>query len=146
MLVQESVRYSIMQPEANMEWLWTGPLGDHAVRLGSEKRGYTISMFHQLHCLRILRENLAENQWPRLSSGAKGHIHHCFNYLRNWSLCSADVTLEPGDFAQRNFTMHRTGATHTCRDWEPVYDKVNEAWDSWEEYRIARGVPPQNLG
>jgi hypothetical protein len=146
MVVEDSVRYSIMDPESTMEWLWTGPVGDHAIRLGSIQRGYTISMFHQLHCLRIMQHSLQRGRWSRLGEGSKEHLHHCFIYLRQWTLCSADTTLEPGDFTKRNFTLERTGGTHTCFDWEPVYDRVNEAWETWEDYRIAHGVPEQTLG
>lgn len=146
MVAEESVRYSITDPEAEMEWLWTGPVGDHSIRLGSEQRGFTIAMFHQLHCLRITREALMFNNWTAFPHGAREHLNHCFTYIRMWTLCDADTTLEPGDFTKRNFTLERTGGTHTCYDWEAVYDRVNEGWDQWEEYRIAHGVPPQTLG
>lgn len=64
-----------------------------------------------------------------------GHHHHCFNYLRQSMLCSADITLEPGDFAERNFTEKRIGATHTCQDWEPIYDMVDDNWFQWVKFR-----------
>lgn len=144
MQVEESAHYALAAPHAEDEWIWTGPIGDHAIRLGGDQRAFAIAMFHQLHCLRILRRSLARGDYALLWPAAQEHIHHCFNYVRQWTLCDADVTLERGDFAERNFTAERVGAVHTCREWEPVYDMVDDAWDVWEEYRIAHGVPPQD--
>lgn len=141
MVVEESVRYSLTNPEAELEWIWTGPIGDHAIRLGEGQRGFELSMFHQMHCLRLIRRPLESGRYHSLTPSEQSHVHHCFNYLRQWTLCSADVTLEPGDFTQRNFTMERVGATHTCWDWKPVYDMVNTAWVAWEEYRVVHGLP-----
>ena len=144
-VVEESVRYSVTNPEAEMEWIWTGPVGDHDIRLGQDQHAFALPMYHQMHCLRIMRRSLSSGTYSQLHPIQQGHIHHCFNYLRHWTLCSADVTLEPGDFTKRNFTTERVGATHTCREWEPVYDMVNAGWDSWEDYRIAHGVPEQPM-
>ena len=139
--MEDSVRYSINDTEAEEEWLWTGPIGDHDVRLGSEYRSFAVAMFHELHCMRIMRRALAAGNYHRLHAIQQGHIHHCFVYLRLWTLCSADVTLEPGDFAARNLTTERTGATHTCMDWDPMYDFVNDRWERWDHYRREMGVP-----
>ncbi|KAF8487758.1 hypothetical protein JB92DRAFT_3090881 [Gautieria morchelliformis] len=141
MTVEESVHYDISQPEAEMEWLYTAPLGDNDVRLGPERRLFAVAMFHELHCLRGIREAL-DGGLASLPALLQGHVNHCFNYLRQWTLCGADVTLEPGDFAQRNFTTQRTGATHTCPDWEPVYEMVGANWFEWERFREANGLLP----
>ena len=106
--VEESARYSITDPEANEEWLWTGPLGDHHIRLGEDQRAFAVPIFHELHCLRQMRQALANGNFTKLHPALQGHMHHCFIYLRQWTLCAADVTLEPGDFVQKNFTAHRT--------------------------------------
>ncbi|EGO00641.1 hypothetical protein SERLA73DRAFT_178504 [Serpula lacrymans var. lacrymans S7.3] len=134
MSVEESVHYSLADPEASDEWLWTAPLGDNHIRLGPDMRMFAIPMFHQLHCLRGIREAM-ENGLSSLHHAQQEHIHHCFNYIRQWTLCSADVTLEPGDFMSRNFTTERVGATHTCRDWEPAYTVVNDRWFEWKKFK-----------
>jgi hypothetical protein len=59
------------------------------------------------------------------------HLHHCLNYMRERALCQADLTLEPGDFTQRNFAQDRVGATHVCRDWNAVISKVDDNWNDW---------------
>ena len=134
MTVEESVHYSLTDPEASDEWLWTAPIGDNHIRLGPSKRMFSVSMFHQLHCLRAMREAM-EKGIGSFHRAQREHIHHCFNYIRQRTLCSADVTLEPGDVFARNFTTERIGATHTCRDWEPSYGMVNEKWLEWRQYK-----------
>lgn len=138
--VEESVHYALDNKESAHEWLWTAPYGDNHIRLGPEMRSFAIAMFHQIHCLRGTRDALAKG-WNKIGPYGQEHLHHCFNYIRQWTLCDADLTLEPGDFTKRNFTTERFGATHTCTDWQPIYEMTNDRWFKWEDYRIAHGVP-----
>jgi len=133
MTVEESAHYAFMGEEAPMEYLWTAPIGDNHVRLGPDHRFFAVAMFHQIHCLRGFRDAM-EGKLPH-GHHFEGHLHHCLNYVRQWSLCSADTTLEPGDFTKRNFTIERTGATHTCLDWEPIYEDVADRWHEWSQYQ-----------
>lgn len=118
---EESVRFALDLPEAKIEWLSTSPPGTGFVALGAENRGFFVAMFHQLHCLRLFRAALT-------GQNNQKHTHHCLNYLRQWSLCQADLTLEPGDFTTRDFEQHRVGATHVCKDWGELYDSVSVNW------------------
>jgi len=127
MVVEESVRFSLLDAEAPMEWSSTSPPGEGSVRLGPDGRLFYLSMFHELHCLRRFQQLL---RYP-LSAVDVAHTQHCFNYLRQCSLCQADRTLEVGNFITRNFTSDRVGATHTCKDWSVVYDKVTYNWSKW---------------
>jgi Mycotoxin biosynthesis protein UstYa len=140
MVAQESIHFSLTDPDAEDEWLWTGTPGDGHIRLGKDMRMFAVAMFHQLHCLRGIRNAMVDG-WKNLHPAHRGHIHHCFNYVRQYTLCDADVTLEPGDFTKRNFTLQRTGATHTCLDWEPAYEMMRDQWLAWEAYREANNIP-----
>ncbi|KAF9528139.1 hypothetical protein CPB83DRAFT_767300 [Crepidotus variabilis] len=144
MTVQESVHYDILAPESVDEWLWTGSPGDGHIRIGdTQQRMFAVAMFHELHCLRAIRTTI-EQGWNHQSKARQGHITHCFNYLRQYTLCAADTTLEEGNFEERNFTKERVGATHTCVDWKPAYDYMNERWHSWETYRVEHDIPEHN--
>lgn len=145
MVVQESVHYDVDAPEANTEWLWTNAFGeDGHIRLGQQKRMFSVAMFHELHCLRAIRE-VMEHGWDSIDNKRQGHIHHCYNYLRQYILCAADTTLEAGDFAERNITTKRTGATHTCVDWRPSYDMMDQKWKEWAAFRASHGIPIHNV-
>ncbi|KAN0129136.1 hypothetical protein V8E53_013007 [Lactarius tabidus] len=59
------------------------------------------------------------------------HHQHCLNYLREQALCRPDLTLEPGDFASRNFEVDSVRQTHTCRDFETAWDYNTRSWLDW---------------
>lgn len=127
MAFEESVRYSLTGAEDEDEWYYAFPIGKGSVRLGSKYRPFFLAMYHENHCLQQFRDALARKQtlpdW--------NHIHHCLNYLREWSLCEVDLTLEPGDFAKRDFTLDRSGEVHVCHDWTAVMNAVDADWDKW---------------
>ncbi|PBK62188.1 hypothetical protein ARMSODRAFT_1025108 [Armillaria solidipes] len=93
-----------------------------------DSRLFMVEMFHELHCLRVLNFAFDRSPMARVD-----HVHHCLNYLRQMALCSADVTLEPDDFIERNFEGSRTGSVHVCHDWSALYDAMEENWVQWED-------------
>lgn len=60
--------------------------------LGQSNRTFMVSMYHQLHCLDVIRVGFVVN-----GSDAYHHIEHCLRYLRQILLCKADTTLEVTD-------------------------------------------------
>lgn len=134
LIPEESLHYAVTGPNARLEWLWTGTEGNNDVHLGPENRVFVVAMFHELHCLRLMRTAM-ETGYANLDNREPQHLRHCLNYLRKWILCSADVTLEPGDFKLRDLHTDRLGATHTCRDWEHIYSVAQQNWFDWEEFR-----------
>ena len=116
MLVEESVRYALAAPEAEAEWIWTGPVGDHAIRLGTGQHAFAIAMFHQLHCLDVLRVAFVTKR-----DKYRSHVEHCLRYLRPHILCNADATLEPAEVGERDGELLHSstgyGAGHRCKDW-----------------------------
>ncbi|EJD46607.1 hypothetical protein AURDEDRAFT_184310 [Auricularia subglabra TFB-10046 SS5] len=129
--IEESVHFEISQDYDDV-WKSSASAGRGFVRLGPESRLYELTMFHELHCLRAL--NYGNALGPV-------HIHHCLNYLRQGVLCGADLTLEAGDFAERDFTRDKVGSTHTCRDWSAVYPLMEENERRWNETRTRLGLP-----
>ncbi|OCH86033.1 hypothetical protein OBBRIDRAFT_814804 [Obba rivulosa] len=123
LLVEESVRYSLSSPEAELEWLYTATRGDGNVRLGSPKRLFSVALSHELHCLRTIRAALDDDGSP--AGPALSHIIHCFNFLREHTLCAVDATLEPPDALDRDFATQRIqGVERRCADWPAIYDAM----------------------
>ena len=94
-------------------------------------RAFGISMFHQIHCLHMIR--LA------LINGPDDHSGHCLNFLRQAILCNSDTTLDPL-VVDPDGTMTGTdgmGVTHVCRDWSQVYAYVteNQKGSMWAEQK-----------
>lgn len=141
--VEESVHYTFDFPDAFAEWaeLQQQIPGTGTVRIGEHHRGFTLPMFHELHCVENLREEvLGQGNNRNKKRYGWGHVQHCANYLRQWALCRADLTLEPGDFTLRNFTWERRGATHECRDWSAVFTAVRMDWKRWDKYWRTEGL------
>lgn len=127
MPVENSVRYQVDTDEATAEWAALTP-GKGIIHLGEHKRPFSISMFHQLRCLDILRVEMVQVQktGSTLSDPvAAGLGQHCLNYIRQMLFCGADLTLDtimgnppktPAVYADR----------FKCQDWEAVYDEVRK--------------------
>ena len=83
--------------------------------------GYMVTAFHQLHCLSYLAEHYQQGYGgTNLTEEVAHHTAHCFNYLRQGIMCSADVTLEgktkegPGE-----------GSEHECVDYDALLEWAN---------------------
>ncbi|CAF9925125.1 MAG: hypothetical protein ALECFALPRED_002911 [Alectoria fallacina] len=119
-------------PESNAAWEALRPKGGGAVVVPNAKAYglksgipmetgpdvYGVSMFHQLHCLTVIRasyyaalngtlppftqpgiELLSEEKRLML---LRGHTAHCFDYLRQGIMCAGDLTIESAvDFPEK---------------------------------------------
>ncbi|KAJ7888491.1 hypothetical protein B0H13DRAFT_1627060 [Mycena leptocephala] len=115
--IEDSERYSLSGFNAYVDWRSTDlfPGGNGFVRLGPD--GCTgIAMFHQMHCLQIIRTAIVEGE-------ADHHVGHCLNLLRQTVLCTSDTTL---DALNSKLGTDGLGIVHVCRDWQKVYDFVEE--------------------
>ncbi|MCJ1234689.1 hypothetical protein MMC14_002652 [Varicellaria rhodocarpa] len=104
-------------------------------------RHYGVSMFHQLHCLGMIRELVLRGTLGGDASIAQmnpddsddkdeePHWLHCFNYIAEGIICAADSTIEPPRIKEQKDGKNRSvidgiGHTHQCRDSKPVWDIV----------------------
>ncbi|PCH39114.1 hypothetical protein WOLCODRAFT_85109 [Wolfiporia cocos MD-104 SS10] len=125
--VEESVHYPLSGSDSDDEWNSLSSEGYGYVRLGLNNRLFIVTMFHELHCLRMLNFAFGGDR-----VATPEHIRHCLGYLKEGILCSPDLTIEPGNFEERDFEVERTGATHICRDWSAVYPVMSENYRSWK--------------
>ncbi|KAJ7587160.1 hypothetical protein C8J56DRAFT_729223, partial [Mycena floridula] len=119
--VEESQHFDLQGWASDPDWLAIATESIGYVRLGPNDRVFVVTMFHELHCMRLL--NLAFDSSNIVSDA---HIHHCLMYLRQMALCLPDLTLEKASWESRDFDTHRVGATHVCKDWSAVYDVVED--------------------
>ncbi|PMD61030.1 uncharacterized protein K444DRAFT_496722, partial [Hyaloscypha bicolor E] len=82
-----------------------------------------ISMFHQLQCLRTIREVYLIISQSTSDDTQYHFLLDCWDYLRQGILCAADSTLQPID---------KTGSTglglwHSCKDSSILYDWVEKS-------------------
>ncbi|KAH4029317.1 hypothetical protein HBH70_238430 [Parastagonospora nodorum] len=98
---------------------------------------YTTSMTHQLHCLYAVvavYSGLTSNH--TLEDDHHWHMIHCFDYMRQAILCSADMALEG---LETTFPDHNGGSDgwdskHVCKDPRAVRERLESvrAYDDQE--------------
>ncbi|OSC96432.1 hypothetical protein PYCCODRAFT_1448506 [Trametes coccinea BRFM310] len=138
---EDSPHYSVETELGIAEWNATLPRGGALLYLGPECRPFTLSLFHQLKCLNIIRdtsidlyrdvsplENIAESKYPL--------VCHCMNYLRQTTMCRADLRLETVRAATGG-QMTVSDISHTCKDWTAVYEAAEQ---NYRDYLAEAGV------
>lgn len=127
MLLHEDARYNWSIPStAKAVSEKNFPRGSGSFRSPVDERAVFISMYHQLHCVETMGQELVSTRRSHW-----GHLQHCMNFLRELTLCRPDLTLEPGDFTKRDFAVERTGAVHTCRDADQLRSIAESDWRRW---------------
>lgn len=127
MTFDDSVRYTLNDSVSDDIWMVGFPRDEGYIRLGPDKRAFYYAIWHELHCLLIIQRLI---RCPTDTSfGGEGHLQHCVNYLRQYFLCNADDTLEPGDFLNPDVPPGYGPFTRECRDWSALweYNEKNDA-------------------
>lgn len=85
-------------------------------------------MFHQLHCLYLLRRayysQIDELERFDFGKDRASHVAHCFDYLQQGLTCSADTTLEPAIDKEHGFLG--SGFKRQCFNFEQLKSFVEE--------------------
>ncbi|TLD34271.1 hypothetical protein PspLS_01041 [Pyricularia sp. CBS 133598] len=93
------------------------------------------SVYHQLHCLYstmrsyydlldIVKNNHTKRELPKDPAWNKEHLNHCWDYLRQNIMCTADVTLEWHRWNEK--VEDGWGYEHQCKDWDALTKWVLE--------------------
>ncbi|KAK2048599.1 hypothetical protein LZ31DRAFT_46999 [Colletotrichum somersetense] len=102
-----------------------------------EKTVFTTSMTHQLHCLfAVVQTYSGLTSGHEIPEDHHWHMIHCFAYLRQTIMCSADMALEG---LETTFPDHNGGSDgwdskHVCKDYSQVknYLESVRAYDDRE--------------
>ncbi|KAI1870339.1 uncharacterized protein JN550_005267 [Neoarthrinium moseri] len=89
-----------------------------------EKEWWSVYVFHQLHCLNLLRMSLFPDYYNRTNDPLLSvtHLQHCVETLRRSLLCASDTT--PFSFRYINSTMQThewDRAPHVCKNFEKIH-------------------------
>ncbi|KAI0150788.1 hypothetical protein GGR57DRAFT_514058 [Xylariaceae sp. FL1272] len=141
----EEAAYSAPPNISNAAWESLIPVGRGFIELEDgnlgHKRRYCVSVFHQLHCLDMLRRGYysaagysSNGAIERHShAGQPAHMQHCFDYIRQALMCAADATLEEREESISG--VKGWGTTHKCRDFEAL-----QRWTSDHRYNDEGGI------
>lgn len=126
------------------DWELIYPAGKGFVRIDGDY--HLVSMYHQLHCINAFRRYISnfEAESRNITSFQLSHITHCLSYLRQGTLCNADVSLEETfeAHAQNGAPVHAvygTGVVHKCQDWTQVRtwaDKNHAEWEADDDFEV----------
>lgn len=84
-----------------------------------------LNVFHQLHCLNMLRKRLYDDQLYPPDHELMGieHLEHCYDALRQSLMCSADITPLPWQWVEADQEAKEVArVAHTCRDFDAVWN------------------------
>ncbi|KAI0971125.1 hypothetical protein F4678DRAFT_433794 [Xylaria arbuscula] len=94
------------------------------------KSGYrvAIEVFHQLHCLNLLRQNVYKDYYSPLGGDTsaplmdlRGHLDHCIDALRQFVMCQGDVGVFSFKYPFNDGDPWPDYSTpHTCRNFESI--------------------------
>ncbi|KAI1194125.1 hypothetical protein F5X97DRAFT_327876 [Nemania serpens] len=93
-----------------------------------------LEVFHQLHCLNILRRRLYSSE-SGFKPGDAFHTGHCFEYLRQSLMCLSDVNIAPINFSERKqeYAIH-WDTVRECRNFGKIQQwALDEAHHESEE-------------
>ena len=147
--VEPNDRFSLVDDEA---WADTIPPKHGFVRLGPEGRSFSISLYHQLHCVNsirfsytVARDGLVTD--PEILRNKVSHDNHCFQFIRQSILCKADDSLVPMQ-TNPNVSLAAMGFgnTHRCRNWEQVRQFVFENDARWKDVPLFNETSGRHIG
>jgi Mycotoxin biosynthesis protein UstYa len=124
MYIEPTKHYQLSGHNADAEWATLVP-NDGIIYLGPHGQPYSISLFHQLRCLDIIRRDVVGSLPPERSKLSQ----HCLNYMRQMVLCRADLAVDP--VLGRESKVEVRAETNQCVDWRRVYQEVEK---SQQEY------------
>lgn len=131
MSVENTRHYSLSN---DTEWERLLP-SNGVLRLGDDGREFTISMFHQLRCLNILRRTLVSHRDRSIGKREMQLARHCMNYLRQMVLCRSQLHLESVR-SHDGAHLAVSETTHTCQDWTAVYDGAEANAREYERSKL----------
>ncbi len=132
--IYQTSHYLLETEDGDEEWsrvLPPGPAG-HLVHLrdadDSSIRPYTVTLFHQLKCLDIIRRQyvllLKRQSEPReddATIAVTPLAKHCIEYVRQALQCRPNLWMESTKDAGRSAVV---GYDAACVDWTRVYDEA----------------------
>ncbi|RDB25882.1 Oxidase ustYa [Hypsizygus marmoreus] len=125
-----TTRYQLDNADSAAEFVSLLPNGQHTVYIDDDEgpaQPYTVTLFHQLKCLDIIRRDYISPPAHPLSSTTR----HCLNYLRQTILCRPNIGLESTKNSQG--TAARSYES-VCADWSEVYKEAERNHAVYHEW------------
>jgi len=145
---RKSIYQGHPSPEVDQAWLdlydWFGLskvpkwqarlLPNKTLAIPGDEENYAVglSVFHQLHCLNLVRQGLYPDYYADPVTGAIGgvpkedwpdHLSHCLDNVRQALMCSSDISLVVWQWGEvENRASIRMDTVHSCRNFDRIAD------------------------
>lgn len=128
MHIDDSTHYDLDSELGSQEYANLIPPSGHVVHIGDINKPdtYTVSLFHQLKCLDIVRQQYIAPSYLPISALTS----HCMNYLRQSVLCRLNLRLESTKDAKGTTSR---GYEAVCRDWTKMYDEAERNYKQYSD-------------
>ncbi|KAF8913304.1 hypothetical protein CPB85DRAFT_571732 [Mucidula mucida] len=101
------------------------------------KEGYYMSgldVFHQLHCLDMLRMSLYPEYYPSMAVHSthlhRAHMAHCVGHVRQALMCNADITPIVWQWEEdAQLVRRKDDVPHTCKSFERIHQWAKERFE-----------------
>ncbi|KAI0833599.1 hypothetical protein BC628DRAFT_1307901, partial [Trametes gibbosa] len=140
---EDSFHYALDTDIGIAEWNATLPPGGAVLYLGPDRRPFTLSLFHQLRCLNIVRDTIVRIHQDPSSARTRSSsrlVEHCMNYLLQTVIRRGDLRLETVR-AYRGLQVTVPDVAHTCKDWSAVYRAAEDNYDKYIEHMREMTTP-----
>jgi len=110
-----------------------------------EKQIYGLEMYHQLHCLDIVRKSFYRNKFfPGVTDSMFiFHKNHCIDYLRQTIMCHGDTTMTY--WWNKNYTTTLSDGTEVYSEWYKNADtkaRSKGSFVNWDIEHSCRDTEP----
>lgn len=85
-----------------------------------------IGMFHQLHCLNMVRKAIYPEIYDR-SDMHMGHVEHCLDQLRQVVMCNGDLSTVSWRWdVEKDIPVSKFDTTRMCRNFDRIHKWAEE--------------------
>ncbi|KAJ7622537.1 hypothetical protein FB45DRAFT_927919 [Roridomyces roridus] len=137
MRITASAHYQFDTAEGAEEYGKLLPPGGYMVHVLDKDTGsvqpYTVTLFHQMKCLDILRQEYLALEPGNTPSPV---THHCLNYLRQSILCRPNIRLES---VKNTVGTAIRDYESVCMDWTKVYEEAERNYGVFLDWNETRG-------
>ncbi|UNI18540.1 hypothetical protein JDV02_004803 [Purpureocillium takamizusanense] len=104
---------------------------EHVAIPGLEDKYMTgLDVFHQLHCLNMIRQNLYPKRYNSSIVREDGtidypkwrHVDHCIESIRQSITCNVDISMIRYKWSSYDMIEPQLGVMHMCRDFDRIRD------------------------
>ncbi|KAG7444782.1 uncharacterized protein BT62DRAFT_951836 [Guyanagaster necrorhizus] len=85
-----------------------------------------LDVFHQLHCLHVVRHALYSDQFDDPHADPE-HVSHCIDAIRQSLMCNADISVNVWQWSQElSAVVGYSSQAHSCRNFDKLRDWARE--------------------